>query len=304
MQARDILGQVDVVAGHYGFIEMAQEYINPRAKIIDDREGRKRVQTFEGYQHARISMVVTEALKGQSVAVLSGGDTGIWGMAGVFLEAQQVLNRAFEVRVIPGIPTMVSIAAKLGAPLQNGFSLISIGDEDTPFAVIEQRLKGAAMGGGTIVLYKLIFENLNYPQYYPQEKYPELFPPQEKMLYRWQRTNEILSEHIVPDTPMAVVTDAHDQTANYSSVTKMLGSEDGQEKLVITPFKDFLSLTSTFRFFTTVIIGETITKQYCDILITPQWNYKWSFQQEMMRDITQLPYLKTQQEFFTKKQEK
>lgn len=297
-QAKEILSTVDIVAGHYGFIEMAREYINPNAKIIDDREARNRSRTFEFYQQNRISAVVAEALKGQSVAVLSGGDTGIWGMAGVFLEARKVYDNEFEVEVIPGIPTMVTIAAKLGAPLQNGFTVISIGDEDTPFAVIEQRLKGAALGGGVIVLYKLILENLNYPRYYPEEKYPELFPPKEKMIYRWQRTYDILKEHIPPERPMAIVTDACDQTSNYSTATQMLGSDDRKESIVIAPFEDFLALTNTFRFFTTVIIGEAITKRYGDTLITPQWNYKWEYDKEMMKDIVGLPYLKEQKEFF------
>lgn len=297
-QAKEILSGVDVVAGHYGFIEMAREYIHPKARIIDDRAARSRSKTFEFYQQNRISAVVTEALKGQSVAVLSGGDTGIWGMAGVFLEAQKVFNDEFTVEVIPGIPTMVTIAARLGAPLQNGFSLISIGDEDTPFAVIEQRLKGAALGGGAIVLYKLILENLYYPEYYPQDQYPELFPPQEKIAYRWQRTFDILREHIPLERPMAVVTDVHDQTANYSTTTKMLGSDNRKESIVLTTFGDFLALSDTYRFFTTIIIGDAITKRYDDILITPQWNYKWHYQKEMMKDIIDLPYLKEQKDFF------
>ncbi len=301
LRARDILSTVDVVAGHYGFIEMAREFINPQAKVIDDREARKRSNTFEFYQQNRISAVVTEALKGQSVAVLSGGDTGIWGMAGVFLEAQHVFDNAFVVEVVPGVPTLVTIAAKLGAPLQNGFSLIAIGDEDTPFAVIEQRLRGAALGGGVIVLYKLILENLHYPQYYPAEKYPELFPPQEKLAYRWQRTYDILREHIPLDRPMAIVTDACDQTAGYSTATKMLGADDGRESIVITTFKDFLALAETYRFFTTIIIGDGITTRYGDTLITPQWNYKWRYTREMLQDIAGLPYLKDQSDFFSQR---
>ena len=297
-QAKEILATVDVVAGHYGFIEMAREYINPAAKIIDDREARIRANTFVFYQQNRISAVVTEALKGQSIAVLSGGDTGIWGMAGVFLEAQHVFNNEFDLQVIPGIPTMVTIAARLGAPLQNGFSLISSGDEDTPFAIIEQRLKGAALGGGAIVLYKLILENLNYPQYYPKEKYPELFPPKEKMRYRWQRTYDILSAYITPETPMAVVTDVNDQTSHYSSKTDMLGSNDGKEEFLITSFNNFLTLTNTFRFFTTIIIGDATTKRLGDHLVSPQWHYKWQYTKEMIKDIEGLPYLKEQKKFF------
>jgi hypothetical protein len=78
----------------------------------------------------------------------------------------------------------------------------------------------------------------------------------------------------------------------------MLGSDDRKESIVIAPFKDFLALSDTFRFFTTVVIGEAITKKYGDILITPQWNYKWTYHKDMMRDIEGLPYLKEQKDFF------
>jgi precorrin-3B C17-methyltransferase len=297
-QARDALATVDVVAGHYGFVEMARPHINPRAKVIDDREARRRARTFEFYQQNRVSAVVAEALKGQSVAVLSGGDAGIWGMAGVLLEAQEVWRHAFDVRVIPGVPSMVTIAAKLGAPLQNGFTVISVADEDTPFAVIEQRLRGAALGGGVIVLYKLILENLYYPEYYPPDKYPELFPPAEKTRHRWERTCAILSERIPPERPMAIVTDACDQTSHYSAATEMLGSDDHKESIVIAPFREFLERSGTYRFFTTVIIGDATTRRFGDVLITPQWNYKWTYAKEMMNDVVGLPYLKEQEEFF------
>jgi precorrin-3B methylase len=214
-------------------------------------------------------------------------------MAGVFLEAQAVYGRAFDVRVIPGVPSMVTIAAKLGAPLQNGFTVISVADEDTPFAVIEQRLRGAALGGGVIVLYKLILENL----YYPPDRYPELYPPAEKTRYRWERACAILSEHIPPERPMAIVTDACDQTSHYSSATRMLGSDDHKESIVIVPFQEFLARSGAYRFFTTVIIGDATTKRYGDILVTPQWNYKWTYAKEMMNDLAGLPYLKEQEEF-------
>ncbi|MBD3290973.1 hypothetical protein GF337_19355, partial [candidate division KSB1 bacterium] len=299
LQAKEILPNVNVIAGHYGFIELAKEYLNPAARIIDDREARDRSSSFEFYQQNRISACVTEALKGQSVAVLSGGDTGIWGQAGVFLEAQKVHNNAFDVEIVPGVPSMVSIAAKLGAPLQNGFTLISVGDEDTPFEIIEQRLKGAALGGGVIVLYKLILENLGYPDFYPKEKYPELFPPQEKTKYRLERTYNILKEHISLNTPMAIVTDVCDQTSNYSSATAMLGCEGGKERIVITSFKDFLKEASGYRFFTTIIIGDALTQQYDNKLVNPQWNYRWKYRQDMMEDVKDLPYLKDQTTFFS-----
>ena len=298
LQAREILGAADVVAGHYGFIEMVREFIRPQAKVIDDREARKRSGTFVRYQHNRVSAVVAEALKGQTVAVVSGGDAGIWGMAGVLLEAQQVYQGAFRVEVVPGVPSLVTIAARLGAPLQNGFTVISVGDEDTPFAVIERRLRGAALGGGAIVLHKLILENSQYPEYYPPDRYPELYPPLEKTRFRLQRTFDILKEHVLPECPMAIVTDVCDQTSRFSTAMKGLGADDHRERIVVTTFREFLERADSFRFFTTVIIGDATTRRDGDVLFTPQWNYQWTYEKDMMNDIADLHYLKAQAEFF------
>jgi precorrin-3B C17-methyltransferase len=298
-QAKEILADVDVVAGHFGFIELARKYLNPNAMIIDDRTARKRAATFEDYQKDRISMVVTQALSNKSVAVLSGGDSGLWGMAGVFIEAQEMFGHIFEVKVIPGVPSMTSIAARLGAPLQNGFSIISVGDEDVPFSIIEQRLKGAATGGGVIILFKLILENLAYPNFYPPEKYPELYPPGEKTKYRLQRTYDILREHIPDDRVMIIVTDAFDQTLEYSSRINLLGSESGKESIEITNFGEFVNKSDSYRFFTTVIIGDSTTKVInYKIVLTPHWNYRWTYSTEMLDKVNNLDYLISQDTFF------
>ncbi len=300
-QAKEILAGIDVVAGHFGFIEMAKKYINPKAMIIDDRPARNRAVTFEDYQKDRVSMVVTQALKKKSVAVLSGGDSGLWGMAGVFIEAKEIFGQQFEVKVIPGISSITSIAAKLGAPLQNGFSIISVGDEDVPFNVIEKKLKGAAYGGGVIVLYKLILENLAYPNFYPKEKYPELYPPEEKTKYRLQRTYDILSEFIPDDRVMIIVTDAFDQTSVYSKRIDLLGNENGKESVEVTNFGEFLNKADNYRFFTMVIIGDATTRVIDEkMVLSPQWNYKWTYSTEMLDQVKDLKYLKRQDVFFNK----
>lgn len=297
-EAKEILARIDVVGGHFGFIEMCKNYINSKALIIDDRPARERALTFEDYQKDRISMVVSQALENKSVAVLSGGDAGLWGMAGVFMEAKEKFEFRFRVKVIPGIPSMTSIAAKLGAPLQNGFSIISVGDEDVPFSVIEQRLKGAAYSRMVTVLFKLILENIAYPEYYPEEKYPELYPPKEKTKYRLQRTYDILKEHIPENRAMIIITDAYDQTSQYSSSVDMLGAKDGKESIEICQFGDFLKKSESFRFFTTVIIGDANTRVLADgTIYTPQWNYKWTYSVEMLDRIKDLDYLKERELF-------
>ena len=297
-EAREVLATVDVVAGHYGFIEMAREYINPKAQILDAREVRTRAASFEECQKNRVAACAVQALAGKSVAVLSGGDAGIWGQAAVLLQAGQAHDWAFDVKVVPGIPSMVAVAARLGAPLMNGFTVISVGDEDTPFDVTEQRLRGAAMGGGTVVLYKLILENTACPQLYPKDEYPELYPPMEKTWFRLERTFDILQEYVPLDRPMAVVTDVHEQTSRYSVSPELLGSDTGKESIVISTLADFMKQAKAFRFFTTVILGEEMTRQYGDLLVSPQANYRWEYDPAMIAEIHTMPCLKTQNQFF------
>lgn len=298
-EAKELLKTVDIIAGHFGFIEMVKEYISTNTKIVDDSAARNRAGRFIEYQQDRVSAVVNEVLNGNSVAVLSGGDSGIWGMAGVFLEAQKVFDCSFEVNVVPGIPTMSAIAARLGAPLLNGFSLIAVADEDMPFSKIEQRLKGAAIGGGVIVLFKLILENCKYPQYYPQDEYPELYPPEEKTKYRLQRTYDLLKEYIPGDRPIAIVTDVCDQTSNYSKTTDFLGSDNGKEEIIITTFDQFLNCSDSFRFFTSVVIGDENTVLFDKVMYTPQWHNRWVYKKEMIERVKELPYLKSQEAFFS-----
>lgn len=291
-EAQKILHSIDVVAGHPGFIEIAREFLKDTIEFIDNRETRKYADTFEIAQQNRVSACVQEALKGKKVAILSGGDTGIWGEAGFFVEARMIYDGAFDLVIVPGVSGIVAAAARVGAPLMNGFALIALGDEDTPFNVVECRLKGAAIGGLPIVLYKVIIESYTSPEFYPQDKYPELYPPQECTKIRLGRTYEILSEYINPATPMAIITDMYNQTSNHRKTENMLGAESGQEEIIITEFVNFLKYMDYYRFLTTIIIGDDTTKMWNNFIYTPQWNYHWIFDSRMLDRVQKIPYLK------------
>ena len=206
-----------------------------------------------------MAAVVAQALLGKSVAILSGGDTGIWGYAGFFIEAQQYHDGAFDVEVIPGVAGMVASAARVGAPLMNGFALIALGDEDTPFEIVERRLRGAAQGGFAIVLYKLILEAVGSPAFYPPDRYPELRPPQARTRERLERAYALLAEHIAPATPMAIITDVYNQSSNQRTLAPARFGH-GQEEIILTTFDKFLDYSDHYRFLTTVIIGEEMTQ--------------------------------------------
>jgi precorrin-3B methylase len=180
----------------------------------------------------------------------------------------------------------------------NGFALIALGDEDTPFQVVERRLKGAALGGFAIVLYKLILESAGSPACYPPDRYPELYPPLVRTKERLERAYEILAEHIAPATPMAIITDVYDQSSNYSGRSPLLGSDTGREEIILTTFDKFLEYSDHYRFLTTVIIGEEMTRVWRDRIYTAPWNRRWAYDDRVLQRVAQLEYLVKVKEFF------
>jgi len=299
-EAQAALRTVQVVAGHPGFIEIAAPYLDPAVAYIDDRVTRAGADSPEAAKQNRVAAVVAQALLGKSVAILSGGDTGIWGYAGFFIEAQQVHDGAFDVEVIPGVAGMVAAAARVGAPLMNGFALIALGDEDTPFEIVERRLRGAAQGGFAIILYKLILEAAGSPGAYPPDRYPELHPPLERTRERLERAYAILAEHIAPATPLVIITDVYDQSSNYSGRSPLLGSDTGREEIILTTFDRFLEHRDYYRFLTTVIIGEEMTRVWRDKVYTAPWNRRWAYDGQMLQRVAGLEYLVQAEQFFKK----
>ena len=102
----------------------------------------------------RCKMAVEAAMSGKKVAVISSGDAGIYGMAGLIYEVLSEYNTGnVAVEVIPGITAASSAAAVLGAPLTHDFAVISLSDLLTPWEAIENRLRLAAQAGFTICIY-------------------------------------------------------------------------------------------------------------------------------------------------------
>ena len=99
----------------------------------------------------RCRWAVEQAETGKTVAMLCSGDAGVYGMAGPVLELAG--NRQIEVVVEPGVTAALSGAAVLGAPLMSDFCVISLSDHLTPWETIENRLRSAATGDFSIVLY-------------------------------------------------------------------------------------------------------------------------------------------------------
>lgn len=104
----------------------------------------------------RAALALSLAGMGRNVALVSGGDPGIFAMAGALFEAlaqSPQLQENIDITVMPGVSAMLAAAARLGAPLGHDFCVLSLSDNLKPWALIERRLIAAAEADFAIVLY-------------------------------------------------------------------------------------------------------------------------------------------------------
>lgn len=142
IEAARTLESCDVIIGYTVYIDLVKENF-PDKKFMSTpmkKEKERCVIAFE------------EANKGQSVAMICSGDSGVYGMAGLIYELSPQYPNT-EISVIAGVTAAVGGAAVLGAPLIHDFCLISLSDLLTPWELIERRLKAAAAGDFVICLY-------------------------------------------------------------------------------------------------------------------------------------------------------
>ena len=140
----------------------------------------------------RAALAVERAQAGEYVALISGGDPGIYAMAAVVFELASARGldlgpKGLAIEVIPGVPAVAAAAALLGAPLSHDFACISLSDRLTPWDLIERRLDLTARADLVIALYN------------PKSKGRD---------WQFSRALEILGRHRPADTPVGVVTKA------------------------------------------------------------------------------------------------
>ncbi|HSR78529.1 MAG TPA: precorrin-3B C(17)-methyltransferase [Xanthobacteraceae bacterium] len=118
--------------------------------------GQARYPSDNREEGARAQAALRHAADGAGVALVSGGDAGVFAMAAAVcaeIEAGPPAWRALEVAVVPGITAMLAVAARVGAPLGHDFCALSLSDNLKPWDVIERRLDAAANAGFVIALY-------------------------------------------------------------------------------------------------------------------------------------------------------
>lgn len=143
-QARRILENCTAVAGY-------RMYLEQLGPLLD---GKKLIPGAMRQELRRCRQALDAVLEGETVAVVSSGDAGIYGMAGLLLELTgEAPYEGIEVEVIPGITAAISCAALAGAPLMNDFAVVSLSDLMTAREVIEKRLRALAAADLPTALY-------------------------------------------------------------------------------------------------------------------------------------------------------
>lgn len=214
------LEESDLIVGYTVYVDLLRTYFPEKTYY----------STAMKQETERVRYAIAEAQKGKTVAVVSSGDSGIYGMAGLAYELAAETDN-LEIQVIAGVTAAVSGAAVLGAPLVHDFAVISLSDLLTPWERIEKRLSMAAQGDFVICIYN---------------------PSSKKRHDYLQKACDILLCDRKKDTVCAVVRNIGREGESYEILTL--------EEL----------RTKETDMFTTVFVGNSQTKVIRGKMVTPR----------------------------------
>jgi precorrin-3B C17-methyltransferase len=141
-RALEAIASAEYVLGHAG-------YLQPLEPLLT---GKNVISSSMGKEVDRAKQAI-ELARGHAVAIVSGGDAGVYGMASIVLEVLEHSGELIDVEVIPGVTAANAAASRAGSPLSGDFAVISLSDLLTPLEVIEKRLDAFFSVGIPVVLY-------------------------------------------------------------------------------------------------------------------------------------------------------
>ena len=224
-QAVAAIGASDVIVGYKLYLKLISTLIGEKETCGTGMK-KERERAVAAFDMARL---------GKTVAVVSSGDSGVYGMASLMWE-MKLQNAAddVEIEVVPGISAMFAGAALLGAPLGHDFCSISLSDLLTPWQTIERRIEAAASADFVTAVYNP----------YSHDRYWQL-----------SRLKEIFLQHRSPDTPVGL---AHHVGREHQS-TEVVRLADLRADMA--------------DMFTVVIIGNSQSKYKDNVIVTPRGYY-------------------------------
>jgi precorrin-3B C17-methyltransferase len=219
--AAKAVSEADVIVGYKTYLGLIEDLIE--GKTVMSNGMRQEVE--------RCSAAIEAARKGSSVCIISGGDAGVYGLAGLVLELLSESEQS-AVTVIPGVTSATACASLLGAPLIHDFAVISLSNLLTESDLIRKRLRLAAEGDFVTVLYN---------------------PKSIKRTTLFRETAEIFLKIRPDETPVGLVRDAYRENQSIK-ITTLAHLKD----------EEWVDMR------TTVIIGNSQTVVSGERMITPR----------------------------------
>ena len=142
-EARQVIENTHTIVGYATYVRLIEDMIEGKELVVTGMRG----------EIERCKKALEIASTGKDVAIISSGDAGIYGMAGLILELAGKMDKHIDIKVVPGVTASIAAAAHLGAPLMNDFCHISLSDLMTPWEVITKRVDAAAKADFVICLY-------------------------------------------------------------------------------------------------------------------------------------------------------
>ena len=219
IRAVEVIKSSDCIIGYKTYINLIKELVEEKEVISSGMRS----------EIERATLALEKAEAGKVVSVISSGDSGVFGMAGLVLEVAQNSKQKIPVEIVPGIPSENAAAALLGAPLMHDHVTISLSDLLTPWDVIEKRVELAAEGDFVVVLYN---------------------PKSSERKWQIEKTIEIMLSKKSSDTPVGIVKSAMRKKQN----------------VIITNLGE--ALEHPIDMTTILIIGNSTTFVYDNYMVT------------------------------------
>lgn len=224
-RAKEAIEESDVIIGYKTYVDLISGLLTKQ----------EIVSTGMTEEVSRAQEAVRQAEAGKKVAVISSGDAGVYGMAGLIYEV--LVEKGWKeetgvlVEIIPGISAINSCASLLGAPVMHDACTISLSDHLTPWDLIAKRVEAAASTDFVIALYN---------------------PKSGRRTRQIAEAQRILLQYRSPETPVGLVKSAYRE----------------REQVIITNLQEMLNYD--IGMLTTVIIGNSSTFLYDNKIITPR----------------------------------
>jgi precorrin-3B C17-methyltransferase len=200
--------------------------------LLDDMLGDRRViSAGMGREKERCRRALHAARDGNCVSLVSSGDPGVYGMAGLALRIAEAEEMDVSLEIVPGVTAASAVAAKLGAPLMLDYACISLSDLLVPWEQIRERLEAVAAADMVTVLYN---------------------PRSKRRVKQLSDAARIFRQYRPDSTPVGIGT--------------AVGTDD--EKIVVSDLGSFLDEEINMR--STVIIGNGSTRRAGDWLVNPR----------------------------------